>query len=164
MQPRFGTPTFRYVQSFVDTTATTTGTPILSTMKAETATSDLYEDDDMVTASYTRSAMDPNKWEPVRITLDEFRNRYGNTGKFTKKRVSFEDDNRIKPTTEKLRLTPEEEDFIKRVEEWAPTNKKLTDWAATEEFDEEPEANRKRFDKTATEKVTLIVLGISSVG
>ncbi len=161
-QPRFGTPTFRYAQSFVRTTATMAGTLILSTVKAEMATGDPYDDDGMVTVSYMRSAMDPSKWEPVRITLDKFRNRYGNPGKITKKQVSFEDDNRIKLATGKVRLTPEEEDFITRVEEWATTNKELTDWAATEEYNEEPEANRKRFDKMATEKVTKMETGLAT--
>ncbi len=83
--PQFGAPTARYAQSFVNTTAATAGTSTSSAVKAEITASSFQEDDSMVTVSYTRSAMDPNTWEPVRITIDKFRNRYGGTGKVTKK-------------------------------------------------------------------------------
>ncbi len=116
--PRFGAPAARYEQSFVNTTAATAGTSTSSAVKAEIMASSFHEDDGMVTVSYIRSAMDPNTWEPVRITIDEFRNRYGGTGKITKKRVSFEGDTKDKPVSVKVRLTPEEEDFINRVEKW----------------------------------------------
>ncbi len=108
----------------------------------------------MVTVSYTRSAMDPNTWEPVRITIDEFRNRYDGTGKITKKRVSFEGDTKDKPVSVKVRLTPEEEDFIMRVEKWVANTKKLNEWEESDEFEDDSRANKKRFDKTATEKAT----------
>ncbi len=129
-----------------------TGTSTSSAVKAEITASSFHEDDGMVTVSYTRSAMDPNKWEPVRITIDEFRNRYGRTGKITKKRVSFEGDMMDKPVLVKVRLTPEEEDFINRVEKWAATHKKLSDWVESDEFEDDSREDKKRFDKTATEK------------
>ncbi len=60
MLPRFSAPASRYAQSFVNTTAAMAGTLTTSVVKAEMAAGDLYEDDGMVTVSYTRSAMDPN--------------------------------------------------------------------------------------------------------
>ncbi len=154
----------RYVQSFVDMTATAAmvGTSNTGVVKAETVAGDSYEDNGMVTVSFTRSPMDPNKWEPVRITIDEFRNRYGGTGKFTKKRVSFDGDVKSKPVSVKVRLTPDEEDFIKRVEQWAVTNKKLNDWVESEEYEDEPGENTKRFDKTATEKAIKTETGLAT--
>ncbi len=98
--------------------------------------------------------MDPNTWKLVRITIDEFRNRYGGTGNITKKRVLFEGDNKDKPVSVKVRLTPEEKDFIKRVENLAATHKKLSDWEESDKFEDDSRANKKRFDKTATEKAT----------
>ncbi len=154
--PRFGAPAARYAQSFVNTTAATAGTSTSSAVKAEILASNVNDDDGMVTVSYTRSAMDPNTWEPVRITIDEFRNRYGGTGKTIKKRVSFEGDTKDKPVSVKVRLTPEEEDFIKRVENWAATHKKLRDWEESDEFDNDSWEDRKRFDKTATEKTAKV--------
>ncbi len=62
----------------------------------------------------------------------------------------------------KVRLTPDEEDFNKRVEQWAATNKKLNDWVESEEYDDEPGENMKRFDKTATEKVTKTETGLAT--
>ncbi len=125
--PRFGAPATRYGQTYVNTTVATAGTSTTSAVKAEITTSSFSEDDGMVMVSYTRSAMDPNMWEPVRISIDEFRNRYGGMGKITKKRVSFEGDTKDKPVSVKVRLTPEEEDFINRVEKWAATHRKLSD-------------------------------------
>ncbi len=83
--PWFGTPAARYAQLFVNTTAATAGTSTTSVVKAEITASNFHEDDGMVMVSYIRSPMDPNTWELVRITIDEFRNRYGGTGKVTKK-------------------------------------------------------------------------------
>ncbi len=74
--------------------------------------------------------------------------------KLQKKRVSFEGDNKDKPVSVKVRLTPDEEDFIKRVEQWAATNKKLSDWKESEEYEDNVRENRKRYDKTVTEKGT----------
>ncbi len=76
--------------------------------------------------------------------------------------MTFEDDDRAKITTDKLKLTAEEEDFVKRVEEWASMNKKLKHWAALDEYDDELEANRRRYDKTATEKTTKVETGVAT--
>ncbi len=154
--PRFSAPAARYAQTFVNTTAAPAGTSTTSAVKAEITASNLHDDDSMVMVSYTRSAMDPNTWEPVRITIDEFRNRYGGTGKVIKKRVLFDGDTKEKPVSVKVRLTPEEEDFIKRVEQWAANTKKLNDWAESDEYEDDIGESRNRFDKTATEKTAKV--------
>ncbi len=96
-QPQFGTPTFRYAQSYISTgaaSATTTtmawGTPVPTPVKAETTMGDSFDiEDGMVTISYTRSTANPNHWEPVKITLNEFKERYVDTQKEIKKTGDF---------------------------------------------------------------------------
>ncbi len=77
-QPRFGSPITRYAYTCLSTaTATihtpTITTPILGGINVQTATGDPFATtEDMVTVGYKRSTTDPNQWEPVQITLDEF--------------------------------------------------------------------------------------------
>ncbi len=91
MQPQLSAPVFRCTHSYVSTMATmaitpTTSTPILSAVKAEIATGDTFKiDDSMVTVSYMLSATDPNQWEPLRITVDKFKNWYADRQKVLKK-------------------------------------------------------------------------------
>ncbi len=167
-QPRFGAPAFRYAHLYVSTTTATvttltpsTSTLISSTVKVETATGDSFEiNDGMVIVSYTRLATNLNQWEPVRITLFQFKDRSMNKPTQTGKRVTFADEEMKKLETEALKLTADEEEFMRKVEEWVAWDKKSTDWRATDNYDDEPQVNRKRYDKTVAERTFRLVTGV----
>ncbi len=159
-QPRFGTPTFRYAQSYVSTgaasTTTTTmapGTPVSTPVKEETVTGDSFDiEDGMVTISYTRSTANPNHWEPVKITLNKFKERYVDTKKETKKRVTFEDEVKEIAVTEKVKYTAEEEELMRKIEDWATANKRLTGDKKHGDEDEDSDREKSRYNKTVMER------------
>ncbi len=163
-QPRFGTPTFWYTQSYGSTrtmtameVTTATGTPILTPVKAETAMGDSFDiEDGMVIVSYTRSAANPRHWEPVKITLNEFKERYTDKQTAVKKRVAFEDEAMGKTATKKLKFTVEEEELMKKIEDWAAANKKLTGSSKYGDDDDDSDREKNRYDKTATERKTIM--------
>ncbi len=157
-QPRFPTPLTRYPHTggnagttVVVTTAT--DTPIPTPIKTETTKGDSFDiEDGMVTISYTRTTANPNHWEPVKITLNEFKERYVDTIKETKKRVTFVDDIKERKVTEKVKFTTEEEELMRKIEDWAAKNKRLPDDNKPEEDDEDSDREKKRYDKTVMER------------
>ncbi len=153
-QPRFGTPAFKYAKSFVDTNTTAaTSTPVTSEVKYKTTTSDSFEiKEGVVTIGYERLVVNPAHWEPKRIMLDEFKTRYGKRKVSEKKRVMFSDEQGITPKTDELELTFKDEEFIKKVEDWATANKKLTEMAAYDEFTKIPETKKRVHSKQLTQR------------
>ncbi len=65
--------------------------------------------------------------------------------------MTFKDEVGETTGTTKLRLTPNEEEFIRKVEQWATDNKRLTAGTINQD-DEDSETDKERYDKTATER------------
>ncbi len=154
-QPRFGSPTFRYAHTYVSTATVTAMTvtptmvtPVPTPIKAEMARGDSFDiEDGMVTISYTRSAANPSQWEPVKITMNEFKERFVDKQKGIKKRVTFEGERTEETATKKIKFTEEEEELMRKIEDWATANKRLT--GGTKYGDDDDDSDR---EKTGTTK------------
>ncbi len=73
----------------------------------------------MVTIGYEWPPTNPTYWELKRVTLDEFKDRFANKKITEKKKVTFEENLGTRANNDELKLEFDDEEFMKKVEEWA---------------------------------------------